>query len=306
MPGETTPHRDALPRLGFIGLGTMGSRMCQRLLAAGYPLTVFNRTRSRAKPLLSQGATWASTPKELAARSDIVLSSLSNDAVVRGMYLGRDGVGEGAAPGTLCLDLSTVAPDTARQIAEVLRARDVAMLDTPVSGSVPQVESGSLVIFVGGEESARERASPLLSVLGKTTFHMGGNGMGATMKLVVNALLGSSLQSLAEAIVLGERAGLEKPRLLEVLGQTAVVAPNHRVKLENVAQEEYPVAFSLQLMHKDFGLIMALAHRLAVAMPATAVADQMCAAEVARHHQEDMSATIELMEELAGTLPTQH
>jgi 3-hydroxyisobutyrate dehydrogenase-like beta-hydroxyacid dehydrogenase len=191
-------------------------------------------------------------------------------------------------------------------VAEALRARDVAMLDAPVSGSAPQVESGTLVIFVGGEESAYEYAGPLLSVLGKATFHMGGNGMGATMKLVVNALLGASLQALAEAIVLGERAGLEKSRLLEVLGQTAVVAPSHRLKLENVGREEYPVAFSLQLMHKDFGLIMALAHQLAVAMPATAVADQMCAAEVARGRQEDMSATIELMEELAGTVPAPH
>ncbi len=200
-------------------------------------------------------------------------------------------------------------PATSRWLADVARVHGLQALDAPVSGSTPQAEQGTLVIFVGGDETVYERCRPLLATLGRTVDYMGGAGCGSTMKLVVNTLLGLEMQTIAEAIALGEKGGLAKPRLLEVLGQTTSLAPAHVTKLRNAAQEQYPAAFSLALMHKDFGLILQLAAHLAVSMPSTAAAEQMCSAEPAAAtrqgatrggNEEDFSAVIRLMERLAG------
>ena len=140
-----------LPRIGFIGMGAMGSRMARRLLAAGYPLTVYNRTPEKAQPLVAQGARVAATPQTLAGGSDIILLSLADDAAVESLVLGRDGIVAAARPGTICVDTSTIAPATSRTIAEAARQNAVAVLDAPVSGSVAQVEAGTLRICVGGD-----------------------------------------------------------------------------------------------------------------------------------------------------------
>jgi 3-hydroxyisobutyrate dehydrogenase-like beta-hydroxyacid dehydrogenase len=292
----------AMPGIGFIGIGAMGSRMARRLLAAGYPLTVYNRTPAKVQPLLAQGAQAAASPQALAASSDIILLSLADDAAVESLVLGRDGIVAAAQPGTICVDMSTIAPATSRTIAEVARQNAVAVLDAPVSGSVAQIEAGTLMIFVGGDAAIYQRCQPILDELG-TSCYMGSSGAGTTMKLVANALLGVGMQALAEAIVLGEKAGLNRDRLLDVLGQTAVVAPSHKGKLENARHGDYPIAFALRLMYKDFGLILRTARELAVPMPVTAAAQQICAAEYAHGHEEDYSAVISLMEALAGTLP---
>ncbi len=167
-------------------------------------------------------------------------------------------------------------------------------------GSVPQVEQGSLVIFVGGEQETYQQCKPILDVLGENSFYMGASGMGTTMKLVVNTLLGLGMQSLAEAIALGEKAGLEKRLLLDVLGQTTVLTPGQKSKLENVRLEQYPTNFALSLMHKDFSLILSQAFDLSVSMPATAVAQQMYTAAMAKGFDEDFSIMIKFMEEMAG------
>jgi 3-hydroxyisobutyrate dehydrogenase-like beta-hydroxyacid dehydrogenase len=285
--------------IGFIGFGTMGSRMAQRLLAAGYPLTVYNRTRAKAEPLAAQGATIAETPRTLAASCDYIMTSLTDDAAVEGVFYGPEGILAGARRGATCIELSTIAPATSRRIAEAARAQGIEMIDAPVSGSTAQAEAGTLIIFVGGNEATYQHSQFLLDLLGKS-FYMGLNGMGTTMKLVANALLGAGMQALAEAIVLGEKAGLERDRLLDALGHTAVVAPGYKAKLENARRSTYPVAFALPLMYKDFGLILHEATQLAVPMPATAVAQQLCAAEYARRREEDYSAVIALMQDLGG------
>jgi 3-hydroxyisobutyrate dehydrogenase-like beta-hydroxyacid dehydrogenase len=174
------------------------------------------------------------------------------------------------------------------------------MIDAAVSGSVPQADQGSLVIFVGGDHQTYEQCTPILDVLGKNSFYMGASGMGTTMKLVVNTLLGLGMQALAEAIALGEKAGVEKGLLLNVLGQTAVLTPGQKSKLENVKREEYPTNFALSLMHKDFSLVLSQAYDVSVAMPATAAAQHMYTAAMARGMDEDFSVMIKFMEELAG------
>jgi 3-hydroxyisobutyrate dehydrogenase-like beta-hydroxyacid dehydrogenase len=291
------------PRLGFIGLGGMGSRMAGRLLAAGYQLTVYNRTRERARPLEQRGAKVAATPRDLAAVVDIVLSSVADDAAVESVMYGPDGALTGARSGIIFIEMSTVSPATSRRLYEAARSKAASALDSPVSGTTYVAEQGQLVIFVGGDRPVYERCQPVLGVLGKASFHMGPAGSGATMKLCTNTLLGLGVQALAEAIAFALKAGLERQRLLEVLPQTIVVSPSQKSKLENVLNDEYPTAFPLRLMLKDYRLILDTATKLPAPMPATAAAEQITAAEFAKEaaagHDEDFSAVVRTMEELA-------
>jgi len=291
-------------RVGFIGLGAMGTRMAGRLLAAHHDVVVYNRTPERTRPLEQRGAKVAATPKELAAGVEIVFSSVANDAALEQVMFGPDGALAGTRAGTTVVEMSTVNPRTSRRLHEAARGKGVSVLDAPVSGSTVQAEQGQLVIFVGGEEDVYQRCQSILAVLGSKTFYLGPSGAGATMKLCVNTLLGLGVQALAEAVALGVKAGLPRERFLQVLGETAVVSPSQKAKLENVRKDEYPPAFALRLMFKDFGLIVETAMELSVPMPATAAAVQVAAAEHARqlaaHIDEDFSAVVRAMERLAG------
>ena len=293
-----TMQEQSKPTIGFIGMGHMGSHMAPRLIRAGYHLTVYDRTREKAQAIA--GATVAETPEEAAANSDVVIPIVSNDAALEEVMLGPNGVLAGTHAGSVIIDMSTVSPHTSRHLFQAAREKGVAMIDAAVSGSVPQVEQGSLVIFVGGDHQTYEQCKPILDVLGENSFYMGASGMGSTMKLVVNTLLGLGMQALAEAIALGEKAGLEKGLLLDVLGQTTVLTPGQKSKLENVKREEYPTDFALSLMHKDLSLVLSHAYDLSVSIPATAAAQQMYTAAMAKGRDADFSLMIQFMEELAG------
>lgn len=295
-----------LPQLGFLGLGAMGSRLAARLLKAGYPMVVYNRSREKAQPLARLGAQVADTPGALAAQCSVVFSSLSDDVAVQDVLQGHDDKGAlaEARPGTTFVEMSTILPQTSRALAAAAHARGLQMLDAAISGSTPQVEAGTITLLVGGDAATYERSLPILTTLTQHCFYMGPSGMGTTMKLVVNTLLGVSIQSLAEALALGEKAGLEKARLLDVLAQTAVISPRQKLALDNVRREEYPVTFALQLMHKDFGLIVREAESLQVPMPVTAAAEQLSAVELAGADTEDLTAAIRWMEDLVGIEPS--
>jgi len=291
-------------RVGFIGVGAMGSRMAGRLLAAHHEVVVYDRTQESTLPLQQRGAKVAATSRQLAAGVDMVFSSLTNDAALEQVMYGPDGVLTGARAGATVVDMSTVSPRTSRRLHEAGRNKGVSVLDAPVSGSTLQAEQGQLVIFVGGEEDVYQKCQPILAVLGSKTFYLGPSGAGTTMKLCVNTLLGLGVQALAEAIALGLKAGLPRERFLQILGETAVVSPSQKSKLENARKDEYPAAFPLRLMFKDFGLILETAMELSVPMPATAAAVQVAAAEHARqlaaHSDEDFSVVVRAMEQLAG------
>jgi 3-hydroxyisobutyrate dehydrogenase-like beta-hydroxyacid dehydrogenase len=286
------------PTIGFIGMGHMGSHMAPRLIHAGYQLTVYDRTREKAQAIA--GASVAETPKEAASRSDVIISIVTDDTALDEVMLGPNGVLAGARAGSAIIDMSSVSPQASRHLFQEARAKGIAMIDAAVSGSVPQVEQGSLVIFVGGEQETYQRCKPILDILGQSCFYMGLSGMGTTMKLVVNTLLGLGMQALAEAIALGEKAGLSKDVLLDVLGQTAVLTSGQKSKLENVRREQYPTQFALSLQHKDLRLIMNEADEVSVSMPATAVALQMYTAALAKGMDADFSIMIKFMEQLAG------
>jgi 3-hydroxyisobutyrate dehydrogenase-like beta-hydroxyacid dehydrogenase len=281
----------------------MGGRMAQRLLAAGYDLTVHDRARERARALEQSGAKFAQTPHQLAADVDVVLSSLTDDAAVEEVMLACGGALFAARPGTTFIEMSTVSPRTSRRLHETAGTRGLALLDAPVSGSTPQAEEGQLVILVGGREEVYRTYLPILTVLGKQSFYMGPEGSGTATKLCLNTLLGVGIQALAEAIALGLRSGLDHDRLLQMLGETTVLSSSQKSKLEHARTGEYPATFPLRLMYKDFSLISQRALELSVPMPSTAAAAQVCAVEHARHgtqEDEDFSAVIRTAQQMAG------
>jgi len=299
-----TMQEQSKPTVGFIGMGHMGSHMAPRLISAGYHLTVYDRTREKAQAIA--GASVAETPEEAAAHSDMVISIVTNDPALEEVMFGPNGVLAGTHAGSVIIDMSTVSPRTSRRLFQAAREKGVAMIDAAVSGSVPQVEQGSLVIFVGGEQETYQQCKPILDILGQSSFYMGPSGMGTTMKLVVNTLLGLGMQALAEAIALGEKAGIQKGLLLDVLGQTTVLTAGQKAKLANVKREQYPTQFALSLQHKDLGLILSEADEVSVSMPATAAAQQMYNAALAKGMNEDFSIMIKFMEQLAGVSEEEH
>jgi 3-hydroxyisobutyrate dehydrogenase-like beta-hydroxyacid dehydrogenase len=289
-------------RLGFIGMGGMGSRMAARLLVAGYDLTVYNRAPERTEMLAKLGAKVAPTPARLAADVGIVLSSLADDVAVDQVMTGQRGALAGARPGTIFIEMSTIAPATSRRLYEAGRRKGIFVLDAPVSGTTAVAEQGQLIIFAGGEEAVYDRCKTILGVLGKSSFYMGPAGSGAMMKLCANTLLGLGMQALAEAVTLGLKAGLPRERLLEVLGTTAVVSPSQKSKFENISKGVYPSAFPLRLMYKDLKLILRTAGDLSAAMPVTTVAEQVYVTEAARQvvtgRDEDFSSVVRAMEDM--------
>jgi 3-hydroxyisobutyrate dehydrogenase-like beta-hydroxyacid dehydrogenase len=296
MTGESV----AKPRLGFIGLGNMGRRIARRLLDAGHPLGAYSRHPDSARALIDLGAQIYASPLELARNSDVVLTMVPDDSAIEEVVLGGDGILGGIRAGGIIIDLSSVHPATSRRIAAAARQRHVAMLDTPVSGSTPQAEAGTLVAFVGGDRAIFEGCRPILEVISSASFFMGPSGAGATMKLVVNDLLGVGMQALAEALTLGQRAGLDKDLLIDVLQQTAVLSAGQKAKLQNALNDAYPIQFALRLMWKDFGNVMRLAQEYQVPLPATAAAHQISTIAETQGVDEDFSAVIRTMEELAG------
>ena len=287
--------------VGFIGLGAMGSRMAQRLIAAGFKVLVFDRTRERMEVLAAQGAAMAPSPRTLAMESDVIMSCLSNDDAVRAVYGADDGVISSASPGSIVIEMSTVSPETSRELARDGEAHGVEVLDVAISGGPPLAESGTLTLLGGGSEKVFADCAPIFSVLAKQHFHLGPSGSGTAMKLVVNAVLGVSMQAIAEALALGESLGLEREHLLKVLSQTAVIAPAQRNKLLRAAADDYSPQFPMALMNKDFRLVLERAAAAGVPMPATAAAYQMNLAQAAKHPAQDYSSVIVQMRELSAS-----
>ena len=287
------------PKLGFIGIGSMGRPIARRLLESGYNLTAYNRDRSRAEALVGYGAVIANSIAELASNTDVILSCLANDDAVRNVYAGPEGVFANARPGTVVIEMSTVNPETSRELYKLGAARAVSVLDVPISGSTAAAEQGTLTLFAGGERKNFDGAEPIFRAVARQYFYLGPSGSGTTMKLVANTLLGVGMQAIAEAVVLGEKAGLDRDRLFDVLSHTAVIAPAHAGKLAKAARNDYAPQFAIRLMNKDFGLILEAAARMQVPMPVTAAAFQINAIEAASNNEKDFSAVIREMENLA-------
>jgi 3-hydroxyisobutyrate dehydrogenase-like beta-hydroxyacid dehydrogenase len=286
-------------RLGFIGIGNMGSRIARRLLEHGYRLMAYNRSREAAEALVKYGARVADSVSILAFESDVILSCLTNDEAVKSVYTDPQGVFASVRRGSAIIDLSTVRPETSRELYDLSIKAGVKCLDSPISGSTPSAEKGTVTLFSGGDEELFQAAQAIFSSIASQYFYMGGSGSGTAMKLVANTLLGVGMQAIAESVALGQKEGLDRHRLLEVLSSTAVIAPAHLGKLSRADVGDYSAQFSIPLMNKDFRLILETAAAVQVPMPATAAAFQMNAAEFNEGGGEDFSAVIKLMERLA-------
>ena len=285
--------------IGFIGLGAMGQRMARRLLDNGFKLFAYDHTIRKTAELAAVGAIVAPSLCQLARKSDVVISCLPSDEAVLSVYQGPEGVFACANPGTVVIEMSTVSPDTSRVLHRIGLERKVEVLDVPISGSTPAAEQGTLTLFGGGDANVFDACQPIFSAVAKQYFHLGPSGSGTTMKLVVNALLGVNMQAIAESVAFGEKAGLDRELLLEVLVRTAVVSTAHQNKLFRAERDDYSPQFPLKLMNKDFRLILDKAAELGVPMPATAVAHQINAARSAGNGDEDFSSVINEMERLA-------
>jgi 3-hydroxyisobutyrate dehydrogenase len=287
-------------KLGFIGLGNMGSRIAQRLLDHGYPLVAYDRDIAKAEAVATKRGFAAKNILELVRTADVILSCLTNDEAVQSVYTGPAGVFAEARPGTVVLEMSTISPESSRELHRLGVENGIEVLDVAISGSTPAAEQGILTLLAGGNQDLFRTAEPIFRAIAKQYFLLGGSGSGTAMKLVVNALLGIGMQAIAEAVVLGEAVGLNRERLLEVLSKTAVIAPAHVGKLARVAINDYTPQFPLRLMNKDFQLILKAAAAAHILLPATEAAFHVNSEELARHDEDDFSAVLRRMEEVAG------
>jgi 3-hydroxyisobutyrate dehydrogenase-like beta-hydroxyacid dehydrogenase len=291
---------DRVP-VAFLGLGTMGAAMAANLARAGFPVTAWNRTAGRAPELDELGVAIAATPAEAAAEADIVVLCVSDTPDVDAVLFGPDGVAEGARPGTLIVDCSTIAPSGSWDFAARLRELELAMVDAPVSGGSEGARNATLTIFVGGDTADVERARPVLAALGRTITHVGPIGAGQAVKAVNQVILAGAYLGVAEGIVLAIKAGLDVEQVVEALGggaaQSWVLANRSGRMIDN----DYPLGFKVALHRKDLGIALELAGQLGAALPVSALASQLEAGLIARGHgDDDMSALARAIRGLSG------
>jgi 3-hydroxyisobutyrate dehydrogenase len=278
----------------MIGTGRMGAAMVGRLVGGGHQVTGYNRTRARAEAL---GTPVAGTPREAVAGAEVVLVSLADDAAVEAVYRGGDGLLAGLAPGAVVVETSTVDPGTVRALAPLVDKAGGTLLDAPVSGSVSVVESGQLTFMVGGDPAALDRVRPVLAPLAVHVFHLGDQGAGATMKLVVNSLIAELNGALCEGLVLAEKAGIARPAAYEVFAASAVAAPFvHYKRAAFEHPEKTPPAFTVSLLAKDVRLILDLAGRVGARMAQlTAEQTLLAEAEAAGYGQRDLTGIADFL-----------
>jgi 3-hydroxyisobutyrate dehydrogenase-like beta-hydroxyacid dehydrogenase len=289
-------------RVGFIGLGIMGSRMAASLRRAGHELTVYNRTRATAEAWAAEhGASVAATPAEAGAAADVVITMVVDGDQVQEVLLGPGGVAEGAAPGTLCVDMSTIAPSQARAIGAALAERGLSLLDAPVTGSAPRAEDGTLTIMVGGDERDFERARPLLEAMGALVLHVGPLGQGEMLKLVNNAVAAANAATLAQALVVAKATGVDLKALVAVMSAGSGGSAMLALKAEPMIQHDYSTLFKLEHMLKDVRLCLEEGQSAGVPFPVAAATREALNAAMGRGHaNDDFAAVLEAYEGLAG------
>jgi 3-hydroxyisobutyrate dehydrogenase-like beta-hydroxyacid dehydrogenase len=253
--GKIELNKDEV-KLGFIGLGIMGSRLTQRLHSSGWNIQAWNRSPEPAMELRQSGVPIAPSIVDLVSNSDVILSCLANDAAVHSVYCDSAGVFSAAKPGTIVIEMSTISPQLSHLLHREASSLGVCLLDVAVSGSAPAVEAGAVTLLAGGDRDTFEQCVPLYTSIAKQWFLMGSGSSGVQVKLVVNLLLGIGMQAIAEAVSLGEHLQLDREVLLDVLSKTTVIPPALVGKLKKIEAEDYSPQFPLRLMSKDMDLIM--------------------------------------------------
>ena len=290
-----------MERLGFVGLGTMGSAMAANLARAGFPLTVWNRTSGKAEDLIAQGATEARTARDLAANSDVIVVCVSDTPDVEAALFGPDGVAEGVRSGSLLIDCSTIAPSSERASAERLREQGVGYVDAPVSGGSEGAQKGTLTIFVGGTPEDFARAQPVLAAMGKTITHLGPVGAGQAAKAVNQVMIAGTYLGVAEGLVLGIKAGLDPDQLVGALSGGAAKSWVLENRASRMIANDYPLGFKVALHLKDLMIALGLGRETGASMPVAALTSQIESGLVAQGHgDEDVSAVARTIRSLSG------
>ncbi|MBW4646418.1 MAG: NAD(P)-dependent oxidoreductase [Goleter apudmare HA4340-LM2] len=262
-------------KVGFIGMGIMGSRMVANLQKHGYEIIIFNRTQDKATALITNGALWADTPGVVATQVEIIFTMLANPEAIMNVALGENGFLNHLASNALWVDCSTVNPSFSRQMAKEAQNKHIRFLDAPVAGSKNQAEKAELVFMVGGNATDVETCQPLFKAMGSRLVHVGEHGMGTSLKLAINLLLGTSMAAFAEALILGEALGISQERLLKVLLGAPVTAPFLATKKEKLELADYQAEFPLQWMQKDLHMVAIAAHEVGVAIPVTSAVKEV-------------------------------
>jgi 2-hydroxy-3-oxopropionate reductase len=287
--------------IGFIGLGIMGKPMARNLLKAGYPLVVHSRSRGPVDEIVKAGASAGTSPRDVAAQCEVLITMLPNSPDVEQVALGKDGIAEGARRGLVFVDMSTISPIVSRKVGEALAPKGVTMLDAPVSGGEKGAIDAALSIMVGGDKATFDSVLPIFQAMGKTITLLGPLGMGGFTKLANQIIVAVNLTALAEALTLGKKAGLDRELLLTALGGGLAGSKCLDQKKANYIAGTYNPGFKVDLHFKDLGLIMESARALGVPLPATAVVQELFSAmRVKGRGGLDHSGIITLLEDLAG------
>lgn len=290
-----------MAKLGFVGLGVMGSQMVNRLLEKGHTVTGYNRTRAKAEWLIDKGMKWADSPRAVAAASDITFAMVTNAAAISAITDGPDGIIAGLGAGKFFIDMSTVSPEVSRAIAAKVRAKGADMVDAPVSGSVITLQEGKLSVMVGGRKETFERVKPLLLDIGPKVTHVGANGLALAMKIAVNLSLAVQMMAFSEGVLLAEKSGIRREVAVDVLTNSAVASPMIQYRGPFILQQPDEAWFDCNMMQKDMLLAMELGRQLNVPVPTTAISNEfLTAARGMGWEKKDFAVVFDVLARMSG------
>ena len=292
-----------MAKLGFVGLGVMGSQMVNRLLEKGHTVTGYNRTRAKARWLIDKGMSWADSPRAVAEASDITFAMVTNAAAIAAVTDGPDGIIAGLGAGKYFIDMSTVSPEVSRATAAKVRAKGADMVDAPVSGSVITLQEGKLSVMVGGRKETFERVKPLLLDIGPKVTHVGANGLALAMKIAVNLSLAVQMMAFSEGVLLAEKSGIRREVAVDVLTHSAVASPMIQYRGPFILQQPEEAWFDCNMMQKDMLLAMELGRQLNVPVPTTAVSNEfLTAARGMGWEKKDFAVVFDVLARMSGVM----
>jgi len=290
-----------MAKLGFVGLGVMGSRMVKRLLDAGYEVTGYNRTKSKAQWLLDAGMKWADSPRAVVNASDVSLSMVTNTSALQSVADGPDGLLAGLKAGKIHVDMSTVSPAYSRELAQQVEAQGAAMLDAPVSGSVVTLEEGKLSLMVGGDPAVFEKVKPILLDIGPKVTHVGKNGLAVTMKIATNLSLAVQMIAFCEGVLIAEKSGIKREVAVEVLTNSVIASPMVKYRGPFVLQMPGEAWFNVNMMQKDMNLALELGRQLDIPLPTTATTNEfLTAARGMGFEEQDFAVMFDVLAKMSG------
>jgi 3-hydroxyisobutyrate dehydrogenase-like beta-hydroxyacid dehydrogenase len=292
-----------MAKLGFVGLGVMGSQMVNRLLEKGHTVTGYNRTRAKAQWLIDKGMKWADSPRAVAEASDITFAMVTNAAAIAAVTDGPDGIIASLGAGKYFIDMSTVSPEVSRATAAKVRAKGADMVDAPVSGSVITLQEGKLSVMVGGRKETFERVKPLLLDIGPKVTHVGANGLALAMKIAVNLSLAVQMMAFSEGVLLAEKSGIRREVAVDVLTHSAVASPMIQYRGPFILQQPEEAWFDCNMMQKDMLLAMELGRQLNVPVPTTAVSNEfLTAARGMGWEKKDFAVVFDVLARMSGVM----